>query len=743
MTFATDLALTSARNLRFIVEIDGIGVAFHDWPDMEASTAAMPSWLSSRTRKACLQTVEQGESSIDIDRRRMLGGSLRIALVDDGSLGDLFASRSRAATFVATTATAAATSITVGSVTGLPSSGTVYIGGETIAYASIVGTTLTGCTRGLFSSTAQTHYGDTTRGAPVFLTPPRWVGRRVALHGLLVDDHPRVTWIYNPAETTLDTFRIEEAPVYLGNDRWEIRCSHLSDEVAARKLGVNLRQANAVPSVPAFDSANNRLEWRARGVLSLFPLTTSGFYPTEVAITYDDDSGEMLRFKGSDRTSFPAGSLVYTEPAGLLSPGSPVTAAAGARAGRIYPSKIEHWCILQGGNAGNLALFALTSILGDAANGAYDILPGANRASATTSGEEMRFGAGILAAEVNASAFISVGANVLQGWSYVIDEAIGVDEFLFDWCLATQSFWYVDRLGQLTVQSLSEERTSPVRTITTADVIGEPTVEVLEDTIYPRATIEFGYAPWSGEFLDKLTIIDEEMAARYPERQDSLQLQSRGLSLSPAGIQRPTSSQTDIEMLVRRAMLEDGRGRLYVNLTAPATCLLLELGQIVVIGFSGLPDYEGGDLLNRRARIVARRPDYDRGTVQLRLQVIETLTHIAPAAVITAVTPVAGGDQLTLRTTGPEVSSTTPGNMFSVGSLAEVCLITGSVATVFINAVAATSVTVGTAPAGITTNVDYIRVKYDSPIPASVNGFTPDDFAYQQESTTTPVTRLR
>jgi hypothetical protein len=741
VTFATDLALTSARNLRLVVEVDGIGTAFHDWPDMETATAGMPTWLALRERRPLLQSVEQGESSIDLDRRRMLGGSLRIVLLDDGTLGDLFASRSRAATFVTSTSAAASTTITVNSVTGLAAAGVVYIGGETVGYSSIVGTTLTGCTRGLHGSTAQTHYGDVTRGAPVFLVPPRWIGRRVALHGLLVDDHPRVTWIYNPAETTLDTFRIEEAPVYIGNDRWEIRCSHLSDEVAARKLGVNLRQADAVPSQPTFDAVNTRLEWRARGVLSLFPTSTTGYYPTEVAVTYDDDSGELLRFKGSDRTTFPSGSLVYTATSGLLSPGSPLDAAAGARAGRLYPRKIEHWCILQGGNAGNLALFALTSILGDAANGAYDVLPGANRDSTTLAGEEMRFGAGIPAAEVDASSFVSVGANVLQGWAYVIDEAIGVDEFLLDWCLATQSFWYVDRLGLLKAQSLSEQRTSSVRTLTTSDVIGEPTVEVLEDAIYPRATIKLGYAPWSGEFLDQLTIVDEEMAARYPERQDVLQLQSRGLSLSAVGIERPKSSQTDIEMLVRRAMLEDGRGRLYVDLVAPMTCVLLELGQVVTIGFSGLPDYQGGDLSGRRARIVARRPDYDRGTVKLRLQVVETLYHFAAAAVVSSVV----GNTLNLRTTGPEVSSASPGNQFAAGWEIELCyaVALGAPTTATIASVAATSVTL-TAPLAVPNpGFDYIRVRPVLSSTASVNGYLPEDFAWQQESTTTPTTRFR
>lgn len=730
-TFQALLQLTGGRGMRLAFVVAGIEPLFQ-----EAAADVPHSTFTGRTKSKTVQDIEVGEASIDLERRRMLGGSMRAVLLDNGTLADLFASRSRPKTYVATTTTTTSATITVGSTAGFPASGTIYIGAETITYTARTATTFTGCTRGQYGSRAQVHYGDADRGAQVYDAPPRWVGRRVSLYAYIETDNPDLDTV--AAIYDVDQFRLEEAPVYMGNDRWELRCSHLSDEFAARQLGVNLRKADALPEPPEFDEVNGRLEWKARGVLNLFPTSSSGYWPTEVAIRYSDDSGELLRFKGSDRTTSSDGSIIYTATAGLSAPGSPTTSSSDARTGRISPQTLEHWAILQGGNPGNLALFALTSILGDGANGAYDVLPGCNRAATGLAGDEARFGAGIDQTEVDASAFVAAGAQVIPGWSYVIHKAVSVEDFLGDWCLAAQAFWFVDRLGQLTVQPLTEQRVSLTRTLTTDDVIGEPTLEVLEDGIYPRATVTLGLSPWSGDYLDTVTVIDEEMAARYPERQDTLQLESAGLALSSAGIDRPTASRTDIEMLVRRAMLEDGRGRLIMSLDVPMTCLTLELGDVVGIGFAGLPDYEGGDLNGRRARIIGRQPNFARGVVRLRLQVIEALVVVAPAAVIASV----AGNVLTLRTTGPEVSSASPGNMFAATWLADICFTAGGASPVSISSVTATTVTLGAAPGGIVPGSDYIRVRYDV-VGASVNGFTPDDFAWQQEATSSPITRFR
>lgn len=726
--FETLLGLTGGRRMRLMFTIDGIERVFQE------AAADEPYGTFALTRLKVVQSIEVGESSIDLERRRMVGGSMRAVLVDDGTLGDLFASRSRALTHVTSTANTTATTINVQSTAGFPATGTIFIGAESIDYGSTTATSFASCVRGVFGTQAQTHYGDTERGAKVFAQPPSWVGRRVRLQAYFETDSPGSDFL--AAQYDVDTFRLEEAPVYLGNDRWELRCSHLSDEVAARQLGVGLRKVDAVAIRPEYNNTTSQLEWRTRGAVNLFPPSTTGYYPTSVAVTYEDGSGQLLRFQGNIGASAD-GDIIATDLTGLFAPGAAITAAVDVRAGRLFPQTFQHWCILAGGNIGQLACFALASVLGDGANGANDVLPGCVRASVGQAGDEARFGAGVRAAELDDSAFIAVANQVVSAWSFIIKEQVSVEDFLADWCLAAEAFWYVDRTGLLTVQTVAEQRVASARTLTADDVIGEPTVEVVEDEIYPRATMRLSLSPWSGDYLDTLTIIDEEMAARYRNREDVLELESLGLCISPAGTNRPTCSRTDIEMLLRRRMVTDGRGRLFVDMDAPMTCLTLELGNRVVLGFTGLPDYEGGDLNGRSARIVARRPDFERGVVRLRLQVLETLYAIAPAAIISSVV----GNTLNLRTVGPEVASANPGQMFAAGWTIEVCRASGGTASATILSVTATSVTLTAAPpAGIVAGSDYIRVVYSSTTTASVDGYTPVEFTYQQQATGGPPT---
>lgn len=727
-TFAGRLTGAEGRDLRLYLTIDGIADV------LQEAAVDVPSTFeaSTRTRRRVIQTVEHGQSEIDLHARRMVGGSLRVVLVDDfaESLADLFASRQRRTTWVTATTTSTTTTINVSSTTNLPSAGTVYIGGETITYTATTATTLTGCTRGAFGSQAQRHYGGTDMGSPVFEAPPRWVGRRVRLWGYFVDEDGTTT---TSLRQKLDTFRLEEAPAYIGQGRWELRCSHLSDEVAQRKLGQGLAKLKTEGSSPALSGTN--LVWTIEAQTNLFPATVAGFYPTFAAVTFDDVDGvAVLRYRSS--TDVGVKTTIETD-------ATPDLGNIDRRLTRLVPKEVQHWAILSGGPTSALALFALTSRLGNAANGAYDILPGTDRDTGLQ-GEQLRFGAGIASTEVDASSFTALD-SATSAWSYVIDGTIGVDEFLRDLCLVTEAFWYVDADGLLAVKKLSEQRvTTTALTVDDRVVIGEPTVELLEDSIYPRARIRCGYDPLTGEHQDSVTVIDTEMADRYPERGDTLELETRALCLSETSIGRPRTSRAQLEHIVRRAMVDDGRGRLYVTLNATLAALTLDLGDVVTLGVD-LPDYEGGSVNGRKARVISRRPRYDDGVVELRLQVQETLRHIAPACVIAS----AVGATLTLRTTGPETATSSPANMFAFNQNVDlVHVATGVVESFAVASVTApATVVLSSAPAfAVSGGNDYlvlttINANYAAPIgtTATADGYTPRDFAYQMPATTVPV----
>lgn len=731
-TFIERLTGDEGRDLRLYLTVDGIADVFQE------DSTDIPSTFetSTRTRRKVVQTIEHGQSELDLNARRMMGGSLRVVLLDDENetLADLFAARSRRLAYVTATTTTAATTINVSDAGPLPTSGTVYIGGETITYTAKTATTLTGCTRGAFGSPAQRHYGGADQGAGVFVAPSRWTGRRVRLWGYFLEDDGTTT---TALRQQLDTFRLEEAPAYLGQGRWELRCSHLSDEVAQRKLGQGLKKLKLRPVSYTLSAGN--LIFSTEGQTGLFPAAASS-WPTYCAVSFDGADGmAVLKFvsaaDGSGVTN------VTTEPDGSIA-NLGIGDTFEGNIGQQTPAELQHWTFLQGGALSTLALFALTSILGDGANGAYDVLPGTNRDSGI-GGEELRFGAGILAAEIDTASFTALD-HANQSWSYCIDETIGVDEFLTDLCLVTGSFWYVAADGRLTIKRLADISGTSGFNVEDRTVIGEPTLEVLEDTIYPRARIECGYDPMTGEFRDSVTIIDVEMAARYPERGDTLQLSTRGLALSATDLARPIVSQAELETIVRRAMVEDGRGRLFVTLNATVEALQVDLGDVVSFAIA-LPDFEGGSLVGRTGRVVSRRPRYDDGVVELRVQVVDTLYYINPAAVIAS----AVGATLTLRTTGPEVSSTSPANQFVANMEIELVHVSPfSIEQLTIQSVTAPATVVLTsAPVtAVSGGNDYIRLRDDTvaqPGTPTANGFTALNFIYQQPVTSTTGTRWR
>lgn len=115
--------------------------------------------------------------SQDPDTGEMDAGGSTIKV--KGDLSDLFTAQKEAASGVTTRLdgeiSKAATSIDVVNASSLPSSGTVWIGREAIAYSGKSSNTLTGCTRAQLGTRAQVHR-DTAR---VFAYNPTLLGRQI------------------------------------------------------------------------------------------------------------------------------------------------------------------------------------------------------------------------------------------------------------------------------------------------------------------------------------------------------------------------------------------------------------------------------------------------------------------------------------------------------------------------------------------------------------------------------------
>jgi hypothetical protein len=221
MTFA---AISARRHLRprYWLEVQGIEPVFVE------STLAPSDVVGDRTQLVVIQPegLAVGESRLDFERLAESGASLNVRLRDTpaGALAALFAMRSRRVARLADTV--ARTAVLDGDVgdelelddnTALSTGGTGYVAAETFTWTGKSGaTTLTGVTRALYGSRPQTLVGGAEEGMDVFLVPPVWVGRRVALKAVYLDDRGAPIFADADDVTTLGTFLLEAPVQHLG-----------------------------------------------------------------------------------------------------------------------------------------------------------------------------------------------------------------------------------------------------------------------------------------------------------------------------------------------------------------------------------------------------------------------------------------------------------------------------------------------------------------------------------------------
>lgn len=671
-TFASRLTGSDGRDLRMAIVIQGVPYVFQQGltslPDAVVALAGYGDG-SGHTRLPIVGKVEQAAKDLDLQQRRMIGGSLTVELQDDdaGTLLGLFSPRKRRVAFVVVNATTPPTDslLKVSSAAGIVVGSTIYVGGEsfvvvgkdTVPNPDEVEVSPGGAA---FGSEGQLHFGTTDQGASVFTSPPSWTGRRVKLIGYFEKEDGTTT---ADLAMVLDTFRLEEAPKFTGEEGWQLQCSHLSDEFAKRKLGTGLRD------VQAGDYDDGALTFTIFGGADRFVV---GGVPTWVRIrgqsassivTVDASIGAVMVTQGRDTAMITelvsVASLVITvRGQNLVEGGIPV----------LRPTDLRHIAILDGVPAGTAILYALLSRLGAGANHAtYDKLPGKTRTGVADNG--WSFGAGIRGVEVDTAAFEAIGNEAVQ-WSFVIDDEFDVEEVLRDFCVATGSFWLVDRDGLLTVKRLSEERLASSLTINDDVIIGEPTVEFVEQDIAPRVRLTCNWDTVSEKFLAVVNMVDSELADRYPDHHERLELESRGLVVgvgpAPGTHTRPSITVGQAEVMLRTLQKQGDRGRILVSCSCHLDAILLDLGDVVTVTVD-VPDLEGILITGRTGRVLSVGTKTDEGIVDVTFELFEPLLAIAPAAVITGTS---GGLAKVVLEASLD-GSATPARMFAAGWFAE------------------------------------------------------------------------
>ena len=670
MTFASRILSASSKALRLTVSIDGVPL------DLTAAFLATAPTAPALDGRGMLVSAEESTTTLDRQKRIQVGGGFVAVIQDRNSiLRNLFATRNYRATWLTAPATKSATTLSVNSTTPLPSSGVVYIAGETIQYTgkTIGPDTLTGCTRGAYGSPAQSHRGGVDQGASVFLVPPSFLGRRVRLVGSFDDDDG------NPDTSTtetLGTYRLERAPVEDGQGRWELRCSHLSDEFAKRKIGSGIKEIKTPGSRAEFSIDAGTQIITIVTLDGVAKLLTQGAYPTHLMVQSAGAGRTILPIRtitdGATGDIIECYAIALTEQGRrLLSDAWWVADSGGNTAAkeRLEIEWVKHVCLLEGGTPANLLKYALTSIVGDGANGSNDVLGG--RVPSTLGGPGFRLGAGMPGTEID-TASLTTG-SIPTAWTWVIDEELPVADIVRDYCRDSNTAAVFSPAGLLTFKPLVEQRATAVASITEDDVIGVITAHIAEENIYGRARLDCGYDPIDNEYEASIDVIDEEIAATYAPAEGSLVLESRSVMIDPiptggeGSLVRPTTSIDEILPDLRRSMLDNRGGSLHLTFLLDARHMQRSLGDLLSLSFPSVSDFRGGNCGAVLGRVMERTPNWTDLTMEVSVIVEEAAYHFSPFGVATTVDAPAAGVQVLHLSTTDFGHGSTPAASFRVG----------------------------------------------------------------------------
>jgi hypothetical protein len=737
MTFATRLAGRRKR-VGFFVHIHGVPRIWKTHAGIDASAILGSTYAESTGISADLFSL--GQESIDREKRCVTGGGLDFRIVEKhGStvVRDIVQPRKRKITHLATSIGVADTTLVFGTNTVLTNGQVIYLGHETI----IVGTksggaTATGCTRAAYGSRAQTHKAATSLdGTAVYDVPPAWKGRRVTLWMCFLDDNDACDSA--GLASKVGTYSLSGAPQLQGKRAWAFSALPLSSEYAKKKLYVGLKKVDqeGLELVPASGDQHYTLS-----PVQNTQLFTPGANWTSYAIAElewgDEDAGAVL-LAIEAATTVTDTLDVFVERA-MIRPEVP----------EIVRRKVKSLTpIVFAGSFGGAAglLIFLTSNQGDLANGTWDRLPGLARSEMNSTG--FRFGANIDEDDIDEASF----EITPRTWQFPLMKSTDVGTILADWALAADAWWLIDEDGRIAATPARVVAGASVGTIDESMIAAPDSVKVSaeETAVYPTVKFKANFSPLSDRFLYDGTVHDFEIEQRYPQSDDVLEIESRGIGIEGVPVELPyhlvrptpgTLTLPELESWLRAVQLSYGRVPCVVQVTCRLSALAFRIGDVVTFNAAGYVDYEGGNLEGRSMRVIARRPRIKDALVDFELELVDQVFRVAPSAVIASgpTTVSIANDTLTLSTTSADASGANPENDFDVAGLSvrlwDVSLGTSQVLVVAEklsgNRLRFTTGVVGTPEAGrdwLTWNT----LGVNTAAAATTSGYQEEDFLYQ------------
>ena len=386
-------------------------------------------------------------------------------------------------------------------------------------------------------------------------------------------------------------------------------------------------------------------------------------------------------------------------------------------------------------------LLAMTSRRGLLENGSYDGLAGADPVTLGSPG--FRFGADVLAAEVDVVSFENAQRTIDPSWRVVIDEEQPLTDLTEDFCRQTETAIVYSLAGQITCKRLARERGEATFEITDDNIVGDVQVRLDEEQVFSRATVECSYNPLTTEYETIVNVADEEVASTYPHSDRALTLKSKAFTVSPLPLNHNNPrahlavAHDALLPALRRDMVQFKGGALLVSLSCNMSAALVALGDLVQLNTAAGVDYRGSTL-GGSGRVIGRMPKWNDGKIDLEIVMLDSSVVFSPSAVITSIDGVPVTNfTCTLSTTDTQNASASPTAAFAVGDVVKIydvstdTVLAGTYSVGTINSASQMLIQMSSEFDDVPSAGDVIIMVTRAANTQSSLGFFREDFAYQ------------
>tara|TARA_R110000751_G_scaffold265397_1_gene364500 strand:- start:29732 stop:31810 length:2079 start_codon:yes stop_codon:yes gene_type:complete len=518
--------------------------------------------------------------------------------------------------------------------------------------------------RGLYKTSAIAHYGSAQVGERYWTSAPSFTRRRAQLWCGYKDNDGVIGDL-----AQIGTFHLEDAPTYVGENRFELSFSDLSDFYRNKAIYQNYDPVER--NMEAFDLFSSyvmpqdntdglRLQKSSTGTTVALAELQSG----------DGDEEAIGLFPFSYTLS--ASTIYWPNIAGNINLPDSIAETSD------YAIMSMQQVYAVTGTAMYPVLNLLLSNTGTLEN-PYDILPGKN--ADAYYGPEFKMGAGLTLSDVDEDSFIDIFARLqLLPWSMVLSSEITVGELMTWLCFTGRLFWKVNADGKLAVRPFNLQATPNdeliTKTLDTGNILASTSHEagLSEDGAASTYTVTSNYN-FQGTPDLTVNFTDFEAKKRFPHSDGevlydcpflrmsgTMGARTGGLSIGGGS---PVPFET-VQFAVRRIMKTKEDGMMTTTVECAWSAVEIDVGDFVRLTDPYMFNYSTGKQdTGGKFLCIGKQMKVQQGVVSLTLLAVRSGRVISQSGEIISYN--SASRIVSFDASDPEWNSLDPTSFFAVG----------------------------------------------------------------------------